>query len=109
MAKESGAGDGLREDDADGYEDGARSRRIGDGNLQASSFRIAIAAAETHPAFRQILAHSNFFLEAAAANAREDPRFNTSAVATGHHAFFHRAARREHLVDQGFGMRLNPN
>ena len=46
MAEEPGGRDGLRENDADGNEDGAGTGSKGDSYFNAGTFRILIAAAE---------------------------------------------------------------
>ena len=82
VAEEARRGDGLREDNADGDEDRSAAGSKGNGNFDASAFWILIAATEGDAAFREIFADSDFFLEAAAADASKDAGFNTSAVAT---------------------------
>ena len=81
MAEEPGGRDGLRENDADGNEDGAGTGSEGDSYFNAGTFRILIAAAERDAAFREVFADCYFFLEAAAADAGQDTCFDTSTVA----------------------------
>ena len=92
MAEESCAGNGLREDNADGDEDGAGTRSVRNGDFQASAFGIVIAAAETDAALGQILTDGHFFLKTAAANAGEDAGFDARAIAARDDAFFDSAA-----------------
>ena len=86
MPEEARRGNGLREDNADGDEDRSVAGSKGNGNFDASAFWILIAAAEGDAAFREIFADSDFFLEAAAADAGKDASFNASAVATRENA-----------------------
>ena len=64
MAIEAGAGDMLREDDADGNEDGAHARSERNGDFNTSTFGVAIAAAEGDAAFGKVFADRDFFLKA---------------------------------------------
>jgi hypothetical protein len=89
VAVEAGGGDGLREDDADGDEDGAGAGSERDGDLDAGAFGILIAAAKAEAAFGEILAKSDFFLEAAAADASENAGFDARAIAAGNDAVLH--------------------
>ena len=86
VAKEARRGNRLREDNADGDEDRSAAGSKGNGNFDASAFWILIAAAKGDAAFREIFTDSDFFLEAAAADASKDPGFNASAVATRENA-----------------------
>ena len=81
MAVEPGRGHGLGENDADGNENGAGTGSERHGDFGARAFGILIATAEADSAFGQIFADGNFFLEAAAANAREDAGLDAGAVA----------------------------
>ena len=88
MTVEAGGGDGLREDDADGDEDCAGAGSEGHGDFDARAFGILIAAAEAEASLGKILADSDFFLKAAAADAGVDAGFDARAVAAGNNAFF---------------------
>src|SRR6266571_880640 len=72
VAVEAGGGDGLGEDDADGDEDGSGAGSERNGDFDARALRVLIAAAEAEAALGEIFADGDFFLEAAAADARED-------------------------------------
>ena len=88
VAEEAGGGDGLGKDDADRDENGAGAGSEGDGDFDAGAFFILIAAAKAEAAFGKIFADGDFFLEAAAADAGEDARFDARTVAAGNEPFF---------------------
>src|SRR5713101_10046894 len=109
VAVEAGRGHGLGEDDADGNEDGAGAGSERHGDFGARAFGILIAAAEADSAFRQIFADGDFFLEAAAANAREDAGLDARAVAAGNHAIFDRRLSSPVVGGARFGERFDPD
>src|SRR5215470_14945231 len=86
VAEEAGARDRSRENDANGNEDRACSRRIGNSDFQAAAFGILIAAAEGEATFGKIFADGDFFLKTTATNAGEDARFDARAIAARHNA-----------------------
>src|SRR5882724_3071471 len=83
VAEQAGGGNGLGEDDTDGYEDGAGAGSERNRNFHASAFGILIAAAEGDAAFGKIFANRNFFLEAAAADAGQHAGLDAGTVAAG--------------------------
>ena len=109
VAVEAGMGDGLGEDDADGNKDGAGAGSEGNGDFEARTFRILIAAAEAEAAFGEIFADSDFFLETAAANAREDAGFDARAIAARNEAFLDSRARGAGFRIADFGLGFDPD
>lgn len=109
MPVEAGAGDVLREDDTDGNEDGAAAGSVRNGDFETRAFGIFIAAAESDTAFGQIFANGNFFLKTAAADAREDARFDPCAIAARDDALFERRARAENRLRRNFGLNFDPD
>lgn len=83
----------MGEDDADGDEDGSGTGSKGNGDFDASPYRIFIAAAERNAALGKIFADGDFFLKTAAADAGEHAGFNASAIAAGNDAFVFVGAR----------------
>src|SRR5713101_2262575 len=79
---------GLREYDAAGHENRAASGGVRNRDFHARDFRILIPAAKTDPAFRQILANSDFLLEATPPNASQDARPDACAVSARKHTRF---------------------
>src|ERR1700751_6335113 len=80
VAKKAGGRNGLREDNADGYENGAAAGRERHGNLGATAFRILIATAKGDSALGEVFANGDFFLKTTTPDASEHPRFDTSAI-----------------------------
>ena len=99
----------MREDDADGDEDGASTGSERNGDFDAGAFGILIAATETDAPFGEIFADSDFFLEAAAANACEDASLDARAVAAGNQALFHGGTGCAVIGDVEFGVGLDPD
>src|SRR5712691_3329575 len=109
VAVEPGRGHGLGGNDADGNENGAGAGSKRHGDFGARAFGILIPAAETDSAFGQIFSDGDFFLEAAAANAREDAGFDAGAVAAGNHAIFGGGLSRAVVGRARFGERFDPD
>src|SRR5882672_458938 len=111
VAVEAGGGDGLEEDDANGDEDGADAKSERDSDFDARTFGVLIAAAEAEAAFGKIFADSDFFVEAAVADAGEDAGLDAGAVAAGNDAFLDRGCGGASAVIRvaEFGERFDPD
>jgi hypothetical protein len=109
VAEEAGGGDGLGEDDTDGDEDGAGAGSKRDGDFDARALFVLIAAAEAEAAFGEIFADSDFFLEAAAADAGEDAGLDARAVAARNDAFFDGGAVRAIFGIADLGLGFDPD
>ncbi len=109
MTEEAGAGNKLREDDADGDEDGATAGSVRNGDFEASAFGILIAAAESDAAFGKIFTDGDFFLKAATANAGEDASFHARAISARNDTFLERLARAGRNFGSRFGEDFHPN
>ncbi len=109
MAIEAGAGDVLRKDDADRNEDGPAAGSEGDGNFEARTFGIFIAAAKRDSALREVFADGDFFLKPAAANAGKNASFDAGAIAARNDALVEGLARSEQRLRRKIGLNLDPD
>jgi hypothetical protein len=105
VAEKSGGGDGLRKDDADGDEDGAAAGSIRNGNFEACTFGILVAAAESDAASREVFANGDFFLKAATADACKDTSLYAGTISARNDTFFDWLSR----VEQSFWIGLREN
>jgi hypothetical protein len=109
MTVEACIGDGLREDDADGDEDGAAAGSEGHSHFDAGAFGVLIAAAEAEAALGQIFADGDFLLKAAVANASEDASLDAGAVAARNQALFDGGGGSAIFRVADFGLGFDPD